>query len=660
MLDIATLYGKRYQLTLTGQIDPVGILRILGHLRQKYTTEYRDFDPQTVDWNLSGKDGKIAKQTARLWYQQTGHSLTDDDKMQIGTIARYFSASGDINVDLTDDFSWHSGDYGDPGSCFWWNSGIYRGAIRDANGSAIRVYDKYGIGSGRAWILPTFETTAYVCGDFDDVGDRREYVIFNEYGRDEIQRLAEALRHLLGARHMVPISVDFLGDCHINGGTHYLITDRSTHSLYHRFYNPDDLSYVSSGYPEIEFEQTEHDTRYCNSCQSEDNYWDMEDIYGESLLCGDCFSQDYTYCTHCEDVIRIDDAESNDNGDYCQYCWNNHVCQVCDICNGDIPSDQIAHIDSVYGYDTVCDSCFTDSCLICDSCQEYHFSDDLKTESTDENVTISICDRCDDRYDYCEICAMYRPIDSLTVERLPDHLVCTDCASDVTECHNCQSLAETNKYYDPTDIASDLIDLCDICARVNYDLFAKLVTWQWPNDQLSLMTVCQGDNCSRSFDHAIGDCGLCVVCQQSQNVPYVRSASHQGMIDYIGQQYRRYVDSFTPDLSNLSPVALLTGPISKDSEPYINYAGTLRGFDDPVCLQCDLSRVVREYSFLHGTDIFVRRVRSHIDCANCVHRPDAETRAQYDPIDALQWRLYSNNVIDCLAERFPIRQETYR
>ena len=59
MKDLTGLYGERQDISLTGVIDPVGILRILGHMRDKYPAEYRDFNPGDVDWNFCGSLGLL-------------------------------------------------------------------------------------------------------------------------------------------------------------------------------------------------------------------------------------------------------------------------------------------------------------------------------------------------------------------------------------------------------------------------------------------------------------------------------------------------------------------------------------------------------------------------------------------------------------------------
>jgi hypothetical protein len=367
MLDITGFYNRPINcLTLTGQISRVGILRILGHLRQSYPAEFKRFDPGQIDWVYNGQSGKISKQTARVWRKMTDHKLTDPDKMMIGTIARYFSNGETIYFDLTNDFTWSDGDYGDHGSCFWTDGGEYRGAIFDADGAAIRSYsDQYGRGIGRAWIMPTMTRQVSASGDFDDLGETREYVIFNNYGSPDVQVFAETLRQTLCAKYAVPICADY-SDTYMNGGTHYLITDRSAHYLYTRLYSPDALSYSSSAYPSVNLRSDyycDRETRYCQSCQSRVNLSDVyTDDYGDcEIYCFSCWSEYYTQCENCEQTIRRDYAQYHDGSDYCDYCYD-QVCQVCDIC---AERSERKMYDDVNGYDQVY---LTQSILTVKSC----------------------------------------------------------------------------------------------------------------------------------------------------------------------------------------------------------------------------------------------------------------------------------------------------
>lgn len=645
MLDIRDLYGQINTIDLTGQIDSVGVLRILGHIKQSYPDQFSDFDPKSIDWFVNGDRGKISKQIPRIFRQQTGIKMTENDKRQIGTVARYFSGQGQVTYDLTDDFTWRDGDYGDSGSCFWWNGGIYRGAIYDGCGSAIRVYrDEYRSGSGRAWILPCHDIYD-VSGDFDSLGEYREYVIFNDYGSHDIQTLASVLKSALRAAHMVPVRVDY-SDCHTNGGTHYLITDRPVHRLYSGLYDPVSLSYDGSSYPSIDLAAYDVTTRYCTDCQCRVDYCDTLSPDGfDTEYCQDCFDERYGYCFACEMVYDKYDLLEHNGDLYCPNCYDDAAGQ-CDLCDC---SCEDGYSENVRGYDRVCKKCMSDGSVgVCDICSDYHVTDDLLTYDLPSQQSVTICFDCDARYADCMICGIHRETLELTDHGLGDgYLICRDCQSDAAICHNCSDPSMNHsQYYDPRDLCSDVVTLCDRCATANPE-YARLVTLCWPYDQLSLMTECQSADCNQVYDAGIRDSGLCWQCERQQRIPYVhrpdidgiKQTVSQGLANYRVQRYRQYLDALTPDLSDADPVALLTGPISADANVNLTYYGSYLGTDDPVCLQCDRQRVrVDQYGYM-GRSFYYSLPRDKDGCMNCCHRPDAitypiQTNQEADPVSS--------------------------
>ena len=75
------------------------------------------------------------------------------------------------------------------------------------------------------------------------------------------------------------------------------------------------------------------DEWWCRSCAERDAYqcsdcgdWVTEN-HGDAnrYLCSDCFESHYTFCDDCGDLIHLDDSYSDDDGIYCEYCYNeNH------------------------------------------------------------------------------------------------------------------------------------------------------------------------------------------------------------------------------------------------------------------------------------------------------------------------------------------------
>ena len=636
MLDITGFYNRPItNLTLTGQINRVGILRILGHLRESYPAEFKRFDPGQIDWIYNGQSGKISKQTARVWRKLTDHKLTDSDKMMIGTVARYFSNGESIYFDLTNDFTWSDGDYGDHGSCFWTDGGEYRGAIYDADGSAIRSYSsQYGQGIGRAWVMPTQTRQTSASGDFDALGESREYVIFNNYGSPDIQVFAETLRQTLCAKYAVPICADY-SDTYMNAGTHYLITDRSAHYLYTRHYSPDALNYKSASYPSVNLSSEyycDRETRYCQNCQSRVNLSDcMSDDYGDGdYYCIGCWSEHYTSCENCDQTIGRYDAQSHNGSDYCDYCYD-RVCRVCDICG---ERSERKMYDDVNGYDQVCSDCRYDLCSRCENCDDLFHADDMQQALTTDGSK-TLCDSCADDLDYCENCG--HMASNADLQTIPGHSVCAECATGTSACPICDVLTDSAGLYRTTGsdhIMTALTVCCDRCASERYDL--TVVT---PDGSVSLIDL-----------------------TPDPSAPFVRSAEHNGLIAYMAQQSERYYNQTALPVRSAGsePIALLSGPIADYAEQQTNYYGLLVGYNDPVCDQCRAERVRVEWSYDQRRLEYINLIPNPDLCVNCCHLPDAKVRPdQSGPSDIELYPVYTRIFRRHLYQELP-NQETGR
>lgn len=125
--------------------------------------------PKTLDqlieecgpYTLESSEGKLASRIAKRLKERYDHKLAGDS---YSTIANFIStnspvASKPLHYDITNDFNWNAGDFGDGGSCFF--SGLSsRAAIRQVmmenGGHAVRFYRTAfpHDGMGRAWIMP--------------------------------------------------------------------------------------------------------------------------------------------------------------------------------------------------------------------------------------------------------------------------------------------------------------------------------------------------------------------------------------------------------------------------------------------------------------------------------------------------------------------------
>lgn len=105
-----------------------------------------------------------------------------------------------------------------------------------------------------------------------------------------------------------------------------------------------------------------------------------------NVLCRECYNNKYTTCTNCNDIIRIDDAQENDDDYYCQECYENNFSQ-CYHCNQEYPNDDLRFYRSC----PYCEDCFNDTFIACWDCGE---------TITHENA---YCSETNDHY-YCRDC----------------------------------------------------------------------------------------------------------------------------------------------------------------------------------------------------------------------------------------------------------------
>ena len=107
-------------------------------------------------------------------------------------------------------------------------------------------------------------------------------------------------------------------------------------------------------------------------------------------ICEECYSEHYTECEECGEVIRIDDAYWDDDREcyVCEDCWERYYI-TCYECGEKHYQDNMTEI---HGGDYVCDDCLS-SYRRCDDCGEYYPEEDLHYCDSDE------CYYCDDCID---------------------------------------------------------------------------------------------------------------------------------------------------------------------------------------------------------------------------------------------------------------------
>jgi hypothetical protein len=307
---------------------------------------------QAIDFSkLTTKDGKLTKRISK-WVKSLGHELSQAHLSAIGGIITHHSP-GEFTYDITDQFYWRSGDFGDHGSCFWSDRENARYMMMDNGGLALRFYDDEGKGNGRCWVMPKGE----------------KWVIFNAYGCS-LELVQTRLSFIFPAYHTKFVSLSNYGE---TGGTLYINRDLALL-----------VSEKESTARKIDLEIGEDESRrhQCDSCGDrvdEDDIYYME-RYGYSI-CESCREYNWSYCDDCQRDTHIDDMRSFEarikRGSawverevYCCDSCQDEEYRECDGCEMWVPINQ-EMTETVDG-DSVCGYCLGEEFEKCDECNEYY------------------------------------------------------------------------------------------------------------------------------------------------------------------------------------------------------------------------------------------------------------------------------------------------
>lgn len=131
-------------------------------------------------------------------------------KCNLISVARYTGHESSVFIDVTQEFGWVRGMFGDPNSCWWEGYNEARSIMYHGGGFAVRLWgDASGKdGRGRFWVAPT--------------GNGDEVVIFNAYGHEwDLHQGAALLEHITGQPLAKCEVVDEPAQMYINDSTHY-------------------------------------------------------------------------------------------------------------------------------------------------------------------------------------------------------------------------------------------------------------------------------------------------------------------------------------------------------------------------------------------------------------------------------------------------------
>ena len=138
------------------------------------------------------------------------------------------------------------------------------------------------------------------------------------------------------------------------------------------------------------------------------------------ILCCDCdYDSDYYTCEHCGARLHEDDAYWCGDYTYCGDCVT-----YCEECSEYVPNDEIVKVD---GRD-ICRSCREDSCTRCESCEEWHFDDNLwHTEDG-----FSYCDDCRHEHTFlCSECGDMFSNNDKNYDETTEQFYCDCCYHDI-------------------------------------------------------------------------------------------------------------------------------------------------------------------------------------------------------------------------------------
>ena len=341
---IHTVELPKGQISVEGQAEIVSLFE---------DTVGRSFPQHEFEWIWATNRGTLPKRLASYAYKNLhacdkhGRALLDDDGKllpvvltssmltRLGNIAKRHTMDHAVaHFDLTDEFDWTAGQYGDSGSCFWGGRAGALHMLKQNNALAMRAYKLRDTaatlqddlwptdracfeGTGRVWLWPKATD---------------EYILFNGYGSQTLW-FTRLLAYLLGLNYR---SIDLMnrgtdsGTLFINNSMGYLVAERikaQKCSLY-------DFGWMNARMV-CEDCHREHDANdtiilnhrpYCEYCAARCPFCKLParkvdlTIVGQHWICASCVSVHTSTCQHCQKQILIGSARQIDGQTLCREC----------------------------------------------------------------------------------------------------------------------------------------------------------------------------------------------------------------------------------------------------------------------------------------------------------------------------------------------------
>jgi hypothetical protein len=375
------------------------------------TSRYVSAFPQASwDWRWVVQKGeytgKLPKRVAAYAHKTYNLDIPADVLEKLGNEVRPHAALSESTVvfDITDQFDWIDGDFGDSGSCYW-NDREHAKAILLHNGAmAVRFYDprNKSEGIGRCWLVPQSDKVFAIYNGYGQILNGSSYLV----------SMAKILAAYFGDANYAKGEIDFTsGKLWVNDSCYLIGTEIPEERSIYMEWDDDVL---------------------CHHCK---NSWtnDGDSYYDDSgfAYCRKCRGHatrdaHRCRCNSCGNRYDDDDIMNGPDGEgYCHDCFYEHF-TTCDHCSEDYDRDSMTYISHL-GID-VCEGCLEDTYVLCDVCDRYESRNHAHEDVHDfPRNTINVCDKCWKQGDYaeCDECSEEFHIDHMTHE--DGVTLCEDC-----------------------------------------------------------------------------------------------------------------------------------------------------------------------------------------------------------------------------------------
>ena len=181
----------------------------------------------------------------------------------------------------------------------------------------------------------------------------------------------------------------------------------------------DDVDALIDKYPD--------DLARCTECNKLVLISDSTECDSE-YYCDDCRDEYLTCCSECGDVIRADEAFSDDYGQqYCEYCFDRFF-TTCHECGAVVRHEDAMSVHYYDGEHDVCDRCVSDVAWHCDDCDEifaWSYAGPYRTADS-----TYICEDCySDNYSTCSCCGEIYPEEYISWSDDAHDYICDNCRS---------------------------------------------------------------------------------------------------------------------------------------------------------------------------------------------------------------------------------------